>query len=124
MSDSAITKSAKILVVSDDPRIIAGLNEKKWIFPLRSEIASSSFEAGITIETFHPDCVIVDFTIGRSESLIICHGIRRKSEFKNTILIGLLPYGGIDIDGLVLDEAFLKPTDLYLLMKRIKTLIG
>ena len=40
-------------------------------------VAASGFEAGIQAESFHPDCIIVDFSIGRTEALQICQNLRR-----------------------------------------------
>jgi DNA-binding response OmpR family regulator len=48
-------------------------------------------EAGIQAESFHPDCIIVDFSIGRTEALQICQNLRRNTEYAETILIALLP---------------------------------
>ena len=39
-------------------------------------VAASGFEAGIHAESFHPDCIIVDFSIGRVEALQICQNLR------------------------------------------------
>ena len=52
---------------------------------------SSHFEAGIQAESFHPDCIIVDFSIGKVEAMQICQNLRRNTVFAETILIALLP---------------------------------
>jgi DNA-binding response OmpR family regulator len=89
-------------------------------------VAASGFEAGIQAESFHPDCIIVDFSIGRVEALQICQNLRRNPEYADTILIALLPDDGssISFDRSSINETFKKPFDAALLAERIRTLIG
>ena len=57
---------AKVLIVAQDQVLIE--NMKRELPPERSfkvAVAASGFEAGIHAESFHPDCIIVDFSIGR-----------------------------------------------------------
>ena len=61
---------AKILVVAQDQILIENLKrELPTERSFRVAIAASGFEAGIQAESFHPDCIIVDFSIGKIESL-------------------------------------------------------
>ena len=89
-------------------------------------VAASGFEAGIQAESFHPDCIIVDFSIGRVEALQICQNLRRNPEYADTILIALLPDDGssTSFDRSSINETFKKPFDAALLAERIRTLIG
>ena len=89
-------------------------------------MAASGFEAGIQAESFHPDCIIVDFSIGRVESLQICQNLRRNPEYADTILIALLPDDGnsTSFDRSSINETFKKPFDVALLAERLRTLIG
>ena len=60
---------AKVLIVAQDQVLIENL--KRELPPERSfkvAVAASGFEAGIQAESFHPDCIIVDFSIGESRS--------------------------------------------------------
>ena len=63
---------AKVLIVGQDQVMIENLKRE---LPLdrsfRVAVAASGFEAGIQAESFHPDCIIVDFSIGRTEALQI-----------------------------------------------------
>ena len=88
-------------------------------------IAASGFDAGIQAESFHPDCIIVDFSIGRTEALQICQNLRRNSEFADVILIALLPDDGssLSFDRSSINETFKKPFDVALLAERIQTLV-
>ena len=61
---------AKVLIVAQDQVLIENLKRE---LPLdrsfKVAVAASGFDAGIQAESFHPDCIIVDFSIGRTEAL-------------------------------------------------------
>ena len=86
---------AKVLIVAQDQILIENIKRE---LPLERSfkvaVAASGFEAGIQAESFHPDCIIVDFSIGRTEALQICQNLRRNAEFADVILIALLPDDG------------------------------
>jgi excisionase family DNA binding protein len=118
---------AKVLIVAQDQILIDNLkrelpNEKSF----RVSVAASGFDAGIQAESFHPDCVIVDFSIGKMESVQICQNLRRNGEFSEVILIALLPDDGssTNFDRSSINETFKKPFDSALLAERLRTLIG
>ncbi len=118
---------AKVLIVAQDQVLTE--NMKRELPPERSfkvSIAASGFEAGIQAESFHPDCIIVDFSIGRTEALQICQNLRRNAEFTETIVIALLPDDGetYSFDRSTINETFKKPFDSALLAERLRTLIG
>ena len=89
-------------------------------------VAASGFEAGIQAEGFHPDCIIVDFSIGKVEALQICQNLRKNTDFGETILIALLPDDGqpMSFDRSAINETFKKPFDASLLAERLRTLVG
>jgi excisionase family DNA binding protein len=118
---------AKVLVVGQDQVLIENLKrhlpvEKSF----KIAVAASGFEAGIQAESFHPDCIVVDFSIGKIEALQICQNLRRNAEYGETILIALLPDDGssTSFDRSAINETFKKPFDAQLLAERLKTLIG
>jgi excisionase family DNA binding protein len=118
---------AKVLFVGQDQVLIENLKRE---LPLdktfKLATAASGFEAGIQAESFHPDCIVVDFTIGRAEALQICQNLRRNNEYSEVILIALLPDDGqsLSFDRSTINETFKKPFDTALLAERLKTLIG
>ena len=63
---------AKVLIVAQDQVLIENLKRE---LPLersfKAAVAASGFDAGIQAESFHPDCIIVDFSIGRTEAMQI-----------------------------------------------------
>ena len=109
---------AKVLIVGQDQVLIENLKRE---LPLdrsfKVAVAASGFEAGIQAESFHPDCIIVDFSIGRVEALQICQNLRRNTEYADTILIALLPDDGssTSFDRSSINETFKKPFDAALL---------
>jgi len=119
--------AAKVLIVAQDQTMIENL--KRELSARRSfkvTVASSGFEAGIQTESFHPDCLVVDFSIGRAEALQICLNVRRNAEFHEVIIIALLPDDGCSssFDRSAINETFKKPLDAALLAERLLTLIG
>jgi excisionase family DNA binding protein len=107
---------AKVLIVAQDQVLIENL--KRELPPeraFRTSTAASGFEAGIQAESFHPDCIVVDFSIGQLEALQICQN-----------LIALLPDDGTtaSFDRSSINETFKKPFDAALLAERLRTLVG
>jgi DNA-binding response OmpR family regulator len=90
------------------------------------EVAASGFEAGIQAESLHPDCVVVDFVMGRDEALMIAQNLRRNNEYAETVLIGLLSDedNASGFDRTLFNETFRKPFDAALLAERIRTLVN
>ena len=118
---------AKVLIVAQDQVLIENL--KRELPPEKSfkvAVAASGFEAGIQAESFHPDCIIVDFSIGKVEALQICQNLRKNTDFNETILIALLPDDGssMSFDRSSINETFKKPFDANLLAERLRTLIS
>ena len=118
---------AKVLIVAQDQVLIENLRrELPQERSFKVAVAASGFEAGIQAESFHPDCIIVDFSIGKVEAMQICQNLRRNTVFAETILIALLPDDGSasSIDRSTINETFKKPFDAALLSDRLRTLIG
>ena len=118
---------AKVLIVAQDQVLIENL--RRELPPEKAfkvAVAASGFEAGIQAESFHPDCIICDFSIGKVEALQICQNLKRNADFADTILIALLPDDGspMSFDRSSINETFKKPFDASLLAERLKTLIG
>lgn len=116
----------KILLVGAESAIRSSLNEMMGIDDFKIECAQSGFEAGIQAESLHPDCVVIDFAMGRQEALLIAANLRRNPEYGETILIGLLSDddNAIGFDRTIFNETFRKPFDSALLAERIRTLVG
>jgi len=118
---------AKVLIVAQDQVMVGNLKREmpleRWF---KVAVAASGFDAGIQAEEFHPDCVIVDFTIGKAEALQICQNLRRNEQYADVILVALLPDDGssTNFDRSTINETFKKPFDVALLVERLRTLIG
>ena len=119
---------AKVLVVGQDQVLLENL--KRELPEARSfkfAAAGSGFDAGIQAESFHPDCIIVDFSIGYADAIQICQNLRRNGEYSEVILIALLPDddgANASFDRSTINETFKKPFDVALLAERLKSLIG
>ncbi len=116
----------KILLVGADGNVRANLNELMGKDDFKIEVAASGFEAGIQAESLHPDCVVIDFAMGRQEALMIAQNLRKNSEYSETVLIALLSDedNASGFDRSMFNETFRKPFDAALLAERVRTLVG
>lgn len=116
----------KLLLVGVDGVVRSGLEGVLPIEDFKVEIASSGFEAGIQAESLHPDCVVIDFAMGRNESLMIAQNLRRNNDYADTVLIALLSDDDTasGFDRTIFNETFRKPFDAALLAERIRTLVS
>jgi excisionase family DNA binding protein len=116
----------KILLVGADGNVRVNLEELMGRDDFKIEVAASGFEAGIQAESLHPDCVVVDFAMGRQEALMIAQNLRKNSEYSETVLIALLSDedNASGFDRSMFNETFRKPFDSALLAERVRTLVG
>lgn len=119
--------TANVLIVAQDQALIDSL--KKALPAERSfkvAVASSGFDAGIQAESFHPDCIIVDFSIGRIDADQICRNLRKTSEFTAVIVIALLPEceDYVCFARSIVNETLKKPIDAAGLAERLRKLVG
>lgn len=115
----------KILVIGAEKLLLDRIQE---LLPVseefRYEVANSGFEAGILAESFHPDSIIIDLALGRSEGLQIARNLRRNPAYEQTLIVALASEDEADPEGLGqygFNEAFKKPFDAALLAERIRT---
>ena len=117
----------KILIIGAEQLFINRLRE---LLPeaedYKYELAHSGFEAGIQAESFHPDTIIIDLAMGRSEALQIATNLRRNPSYEATLIIALASEDEAAPEQLLsygFSEAFKKPFDVALLGERIRTLV-
>jgi excisionase family DNA binding protein len=116
----------KILVIGAENLFIDRVKE---LLPedddYKYEVANSGFEAGIQAESFHPDTIVIDLALGRSESIQITQNLRRNSAYEGTMIIGLASEDEAAPEKLTeygFSEIFKKPFDIALLGERVRTL--
>src|SRR5438128_1225997 len=117
----------KILIIGAEKLFIDRVRE---LLPddedFKYELANSGFEAGIMAESFHPDSIIIDLAMGRSEALQIAQNLRRNPQYEQTLIIAMASEDEAAPETLVnygFSEAFKKPFDVALLTERIQTLV-
>lgn len=117
----------KVLIVGAEKLFIDRVQE---LLPAaedyKYEIAGSGFEAGIQAESFHPDTIVIDLAMGRSEALQISQNLRRNAQYEQTLILALASEDEATPESLVnfgFNEAFKKPFDVALLAERIQTLV-
>jgi excisionase family DNA binding protein len=116
----------KVLIIGAERLFIDRLQE---LLPesddFKYEIANSGFEAGIMAESFHPDTIVIDLALGRSEAIQIAANLRRNPQYEQTLIIALASEDEANPEKLNesgFSEAFKKPFDIALLGERIRTL--
>ncbi len=117
----------KILIVGADKFFIERVQE---LLPddedFKYEVANSGYEAGMQVQSFHPDTIIIDLARGRAEALQIAQNLRRNPHYEQTLIIALASEDEAEPEGLKnfgFSEAFKKPFDVALLCERIRTLV-
>ena len=117
----------KVLVIGAEKLFIDRLKE---LLPededYKYEIANSGFEAGIQAESFHPDTLVIDLALGRSESIQITQNLRRNPAYEATLIVGLASEDEAapeSLTGYGFSEIFKKPFDVALLVERIQSLV-
>lgn len=89
------------------------------------ELANSGFEAGTLAQSFHPDTIVIDLGLGRSESIQITGNLRRNDTYQQTLIIGLAGEDEAEPDALKahgFDDVFKKPFDVALLGEKIRSI--
>ncbi len=89
------------------------------------ELAQSGFEAGTLAQSFHPDTIVIDLALGRSESVQIATNLRRNESYGTTLIVGLAGEDEAEPEKLTeygFNEVFKKPFDVALLAERVRTL--
>ncbi len=89
------------------------------------EQAQSGFEAGTLAQSFHPDSIVIDLALGRSESMQIASNLRKNDSYSTTLIIGLAGEDEAAPESLNahgFNEIFKKPFDVALLAERVRRL--
>lgn len=117
----------KILVIGTDRSLIERI---KGMLPEADDykvaVAHSGFEAGIQAESFHPDAIILDLAMGRTEGIQIIGNLRRNSTYDACTIIALAAEDEAEPESILqygFNEVFKKPFDPALLAERIRSLI-
>jgi len=120
----------KILVVDDDmiivESIVQALEEDEFNYEVIS--ASDGFEAGLQVNHFHPDLLILDIMMPDIKGYEVCRKIKENERTKHTKIIVLSAY--LDDDKFSqmkengADVCFSKPLPLSQLKKEVAGLLG
>ena len=116
----------KILLVGAESQVRSSLGDIMPNEDFKIEYAASGFEAGIQAESLHPDCVVIDFAMGRNEAIMIAQNLRKNKDYNESVLVGLLSEedNSSGFDRTMFSETFRKPFDSALLAERIRTLVA
>ncbi len=127
---SASDERKRILVVDDDPiiveTIVQSLEEDEYGYEVIS--ASDGFEAGLQINHFKPDLLILDIMMPDIKGYEVCEKVKSNEDTKNTVIIVLSAY--LDEEKFKkmkehgADACFSKPLPLPQLKKEVASLLG
>ncbi len=90
----------------------------------RFEATEDIFRAGRLVETFLPNAIVIDLSIGRSQSITIASGLRKDERYAHTSIIGLCGEDDAEhehLKGQGFSDTFRKPFDVALLAERIRS---
>jgi DNA-binding response OmpR family regulator len=76
-------------------------------------------------QSFHPDTIIIDLGLGRSESVQITANLRKNEAYAATLIVGLAGEDEADPDSLKgygFNDVFKKPFDVALLAEKIRAI--
>jgi len=118
----------KVLIVDDEPNIVAALDYLLNRSGYEVRIATNGEEALRQVETFAPDLVLLDVMMPKKSGYDVCQRIRERPEW-NRIRILMLSARGRDAEvnkGLSLgaDLYITKPFSNAELVARIRELLG
>ena len=116
----------KVLIIGAEKLLIDRVKE---LLPededYKYEIAQSGFEAGIMAESFHPDTIIIDLALGRSEAIQIVARLRADETHTGTLIVGLASEDEAAPEQLSqhgFNDIFKKPFDVALLGEKIRSI--
>ena len=128
--DESVGTKRKILVVDDDPiiveTIVQALEEDEYGYEVIS--ASDGFEAGLQVNHFQPDLLILDIMMPDIKGYDVCKKIKSNEETKGTKIIVLSAYldeekfNKMKKNGA--DVCFSKPLPLSQLKEEVAKLLG
>jgi len=114
----------KVLLVATDATFDRLLRESiSKIEDYRFEYASSVFEFGALVATMRPDAIVLDFSLGRRESIEIVRDLRKDDAYATTLIIGLASEDEAEPEQLLeygFNVVFKKPLDVAVIAKRIE----
>ena len=115
----------RVLFVATDATFDRLLRESiSKIEDYRFEYASSVFEFGALVATMRPDAIVLDFSLGRRESIEIVCDLRKDDAYAATLIIGLASEDEAEPEQLLqygFNDVFKKPFDIALLSEKIKS---
>jgi len=116
----------KILIIGAEKIFIDRLKELlPEVDDFKYELTQSGFEAGMMAESFHPDSIIIDLALGRSEAIQITANLRKNPSYELLQIVGMAGEDEPFPEKLTdhgFTEVFKKPFDVALLAERIRSL--
>ncbi len=126
-TDSMESGRTRVLVVDDDPEIVAVLREAlERDSRFEVETAACGYDAGLLTESFKPHVILLDYMLPDINGNLVCKRVRENPARADTRIIvvsGVVKHN--EVDALLsagADEFVRKPFDVNALMDRIDEL--
>jgi excisionase family DNA binding protein len=117
-------KRYRVLLVTANKSLARRLRESiSKIEDYLFEVASSAFVFGALIARLRPDAIVLDFSLGRDESIEIVSSLRNNDAYATTLIIGLASEDEAEPEQLLqygFNVVFKKPLDIAVIAKRIE----
>ncbi len=118
----------KVLVVDDDPQIVALISDLLKDDPrLEVHTAGTGYDAGILTEQLKPDLMVLDYMLPDLNGNAVCRSVRANPQLDNTrilVVSGVVNRAEIDdLLGAGADDFLKKPFDIGELRARIDSLL-
>lgn len=130
LMDSPENKSteSKILIVDDDSMIQKLIDQILSLEGYRTEIAVDGFDAGVKMNTFKPDLLILDLVMPGIDGFEVCKRIKSDSKTAHVKIIALTGYYTEEIEkkfkDIGADYCLAKPIDRQQLLQSIERLFS
>ena len=125
--DDAQGESPKVLIIDDDPNILATLADALvWVGRYKVEVAQDGYEGLIRVGGFRPDVLVLDIRMPGLDGFQVCRRIKADPATRSTRILAMSGYAEADTTTRVFEagaDAFLeKPIDLKCLRAEVDRL--
>ncbi|MCM8768689.1 MAG: response regulator [Candidatus Omnitrophica bacterium] len=125
-SEEALPEEQRVLIIDDEPRIGESIQkffqraEPSW----KIQIATSAFEAGTLIQSFHPKVIILDLMMPSIDGFSICRSLKADEKTRDITVIAITGYPSSErIDKILKAGAsicLVKPFDYHQLLSLVR----
>ena len=122
------TSSKRILIVDDEPDVLAIVTRALAEGPYELETATDGFEAGMKLSDFQPDLLILDLMMPRVDGFEVCELVRSNPNYSHVKILIVTGYANQENIARALevgaDDVLEKPLNLHELQQKVNALLA